>query len=79
SPSRAFLRALPFGISCFQLSRSDFRFCHPLERAADSLFAFAFPFSAFPTLSEAFQPIESTSLTSNGESEWLITRKFNFR
>ncbi|MFE7583567.1 hypothetical protein ACFU5Y_18675, partial [Streptomyces gardneri] len=32
-----------FGISCFQLSRSDFRFCHPLERVVRVEFAFAFP------------------------------------
>ncbi|MFB7375605.1 hypothetical protein ACFC0D_37940, partial [Streptomyces sp. NPDC056222] len=46
----------PFGLSCFQLSRSDFRFCHPLERAASPFFAFAFPFPAIPTLSDSFRP-----------------------
>ncbi|MFJ3586491.1 hypothetical protein ACIPPS_30280, partial [Streptomyces sp. NPDC090127] len=40
----------------FQLSRSDFRFCHPLERAAGLFFAFAFPFPAIPTLSDSFRP-----------------------
>ncbi|MEV3992515.1 hypothetical protein AB0J57_26750, partial [Streptomyces sp. NPDC049837] len=58
----AFLRALPFGISCFQLSRSVFRFCHPLERAAGLFFAFAFRFPAVPTLSAFFRPSDHTPM-----------------
>ncbi|MFE2559359.1 hypothetical protein ACFXGT_25665, partial [Streptomyces sp. NPDC059352] len=28
---------LPFGLSCFQLSRLGFRFCHPLERVTGGI------------------------------------------
>ncbi|MEU3299297.1 hypothetical protein ABZ729_05630, partial [Streptomyces sp. NPDC006678] len=44
------LSGFPPGASllCFQLSRSDFRFCHPLERAAGPFFRFrVFPFRRF--------------------------------
>ncbi|MGW1871364.1 hypothetical protein ACWCPS_38310, partial [Streptomyces mauvecolor] len=83
-----FLRTHPLGLSSGRfpsvfrvssLADPISRFCHPLERAADSISAFAFPFSATPTLSEAFRPTESASLTSNDESKWLIIQKFNFR
>ncbi|MFB9388234.1 hypothetical protein, partial [Streptomyces coeruleoprunus] len=41
------LSGFPPGASlrCFQLSRSVFRFCHPLERAAGLFFAFALSLS----------------------------------
>ncbi|MDQ1010426.1 hypothetical protein QFZ82_004911 [Streptomyces sp. V4I23] len=55
--SGAFLRALPFGLAFPTLSdsfASDFL-------GAFQFFAFALPFPADPTLSEAFQPTKSAS------------------
>ncbi|MGW8953583.1 hypothetical protein, partial [Streptomyces sp. NPDC055709] len=57
------LSGFPPGASllCFQLSRSDFRFCHPLERAAGQFYRFRdFPFRA----SELYQPF-SVRLTNH--------------
>ncbi|MGW8331983.1 hypothetical protein ACWGLE_29245, partial [Streptomyces sp. NPDC055897] len=69
-PSVFRVSSLADSISCFR---------HPLERAAESIFAFAFPFSAIPTLPEAFQPTESASwLRMMMKSEWLIAQKCYF-
>ncbi|MFD7444873.1 hypothetical protein, partial [Streptomyces sp. NPDC059909] len=41
-------------LRCFQLSRSDFRFRHPLDRAAELVFAFALSLSGFSNPTSLF-------------------------